>query len=208
MSRKLTLILPGLGVMALMAGLAVTSLNAQTAAPPAPPASPSPPKAPMHPHMDPAARFAAKDTNKDGFIDKTEATGALMQRFDEIDTDKDGKISLDELKAAWKGRMAHARAFKHGGIGPKGPANGHPMMGGGDHLAMMDTDKDGKISWDEMSAAAKAHFDALDVNHDGYIDASEMPKGPKVGHMKHKARHDGMTPAPAADKPEAGKPAP
>ena len=42
------------------------------------------------------------DTNKDGFIDKSEAKGMLAKNFDEIDTNHDGKISLDELKAAFE----------------------------------------------------------------------------------------------------------
>jgi Ca2+-binding EF-hand superfamily protein len=125
-----------------------------------------------------------------------------MQRFDEIDTNHDGKISLDEMKVAWKDRMTQVRGYKHDGPmgGPLGRKGEHPMMGGGAHLALLDTNKDGKISWDEMSAAVKAHFDQLDANHDGFIDASEMPKGPKIGHMHHK-HAPGDMPPPVADTP-------
>ncbi len=46
------------------------------------------------------------DTNKDGKIDKEEASksrgGKLVKRFGKIDTNKDGLINLKELKKAMK----------------------------------------------------------------------------------------------------------
>ncbi|MGZ3306095.1 MAG: hypothetical protein ACXU8U_09580 [Asticcacaulis sp.] len=48
-------------------------------------------------------------------------------------------------------------------------------------LAVLDTDRDNKVSWTEFSARLKAAFDRLDVNHDGYLEASELPHGGKRG---------------------------
>jgi Ca2+-binding EF-hand superfamily protein len=40
-------------------------------------------------------------------------------------------------------------------------------------LAAFDTDKDGTLSWDEVSVAATAKFDAADTDHEGTLDARE-----------------------------------
>jgi len=40
-------------------------------------------------------------------------------------------------------------------------------------FAEADTNKDGKVTRDEMLAAATARFQAADTNHDGYLDATE-----------------------------------
>ena len=50
---------------------------------------------------DNAAEFAKLDKNKDGFLDKAEATmePKLLGKWAEIDTNKDGKISKEEFLA-------------------------------------------------------------------------------------------------------------
>jgi len=108
----------------------------------------------------PSDHFKARDTNHDGFIDKSEASQKMAARFDTIDADHDGKISPDEMKGAWKGHMGGHRHHHFGA----------------DRLAALDADHDGKLSLDEMTARAKSRFDRLDVNHDGFVDSSEMPK--------------------------------
>ena len=45
----------------------------------------------------PGARFAARDTNHDGFIDKSEASQKMAARFDSIDADHDGFIDSSEM---------------------------------------------------------------------------------------------------------------
>jgi EF-hand domain/EF hand len=44
--------------------------------------------------------FQFLDSNQDGFIQKSEAQGPLVEHFDMIDTDKDSKVSPDEVRAA------------------------------------------------------------------------------------------------------------
>jgi Ca2+-binding EF-hand superfamily protein len=50
---------------------------------------------------DDSAEFAKLDKNKDGFIDKAEATmePKLLAKWAEADTNKDGKISREEFLA-------------------------------------------------------------------------------------------------------------
>ncbi len=121
------------------------------------------------------SRFAARDTNHDGYIDKSEASADMSARFDEMDTDHDGRLSPDEVHG-----FIHARWQDHKG-----------RWGGGHRMDRLDANKDGKITWDEVSADAKTRFDALDTNHDGFIDDAEMAQ--MHGHHHH---HDD-NPAPA-----------
>jgi Ca2+-binding EF-hand superfamily protein len=44
-------------------------------------------------------RFKERDTNKDGFLSKTEFSAQMSTRFDALDANKDGKLSMDEIKA-------------------------------------------------------------------------------------------------------------
>ena len=48
--------------------------------------------------------FQFLDADQDGFIQRSEAQGPLVEHFDTVDTDKDGKISPDEVKAAMAAR--------------------------------------------------------------------------------------------------------
>ncbi len=44
--------------------------------------------------------FQFLDYDQDGFIQKSEARGPMVEHFDIIDADKDGKVSPDEMRAA------------------------------------------------------------------------------------------------------------
>ena len=57
------------------------------------------------------------DANKDGFVDKTEAKGPMVEYFDMMDADKDAKISTTELQAAMDMR-AKAMGQQGGGEAP------------------------------------------------------------------------------------------
>ena len=64
--------------------------------------------------------FQFLDYDQDGFIQKSEAQGPLVEHFDMVDTDKDGKISPDEVK------MAMAMRDKMRAEGAKPPEAGQP----------------------------------------------------------------------------------
>lgn len=114
------------------------------------------------------ARFAAIDSNKDGYVSKDElataqaklvqqAQVARLQRmtteFQKLDTNKNGSISLDEFKA--------------------GAPDVRPRQTTDQMLAALDQNKDGKISADEFRSAPLARFGKLDANGDGTLSPSE-----------------------------------
>ena len=114
--------------------------------------------------------FVTVDTNKDGFMDRTEIEAAetkvmgarkamvLRQRealFKNLDANKDGNLTLQEFNA-----KVQAAAL------PK--ANATPVLG------RLDTNKDGKISLAENRAPSMAQFDRADTNKDGSLSAAEQ----------------------------------
>lgn len=59
------------------------------------------------------------------------------------------------------------------------------MMGDGDMMAKMDTNKDGMVSSTEHAAFAKMMFDKMDANRDGSVTKAEMDAGMKMMHDTH-----------------------
>jgi len=146
-----------------------------------------------------AQRFAALDTNKDGAVTKAEFDAhraAMKQKWEQhkkerrdaffarADTNKDGQISKAEFDAAGTARDAHRahgpRSADNRPMGHHGRHGMKPGMGGpgmmkhhGDMFAMMDANKDGKVTLAEMSARPLAMFDKADANKDGTVTPEE-----------------------------------
>lgn len=127
--------------------------------PPALPAAGSaqaaaPPERGMRPNMDPAEREEMR-----------------KRRLERFDKDGDGQISAAERAAAMKERMdtMHAR---------------------------LDTDGDGKLSPAELAASRGGRFkmlgdpSALDTNHDGDISADELSAGMQARRDERRAMRD------------------
>jgi len=93
------LVLSVFGAAGLMTALpaAAQTQKPSTATEPTKPSTMTPARA----GDDDAAEFAKLDKNKDGFIDKGEATmePKLVGKWADIDTNKDGKISKEEFLA-------------------------------------------------------------------------------------------------------------
>jgi Ca2+-binding EF-hand superfamily protein len=110
--------------------------------------------------------FETLDLNKDGKIDLEEARAALPNRLTGADANGDGTITLDELKAhmtAENQRKMQDRAAR--------------MM------ERLDTDKDGKLSPEELAAMSERGqerfarmFDRLDRDSDGAISKAEYDR--------------------------------
>jgi len=101
------------------------------------------------------------DTNKDGWVDKTEWKAGQEARFKELDTDKDGKLSQDELFART----------------PAAPGNVLPSDRQVErqtaYFQRMDSDKDGFVSKAEFVAQADRNFARCDLDKDGRINTAE-----------------------------------
>ena len=145
------------------------------------------------------AMFAKLDTDRNGWLTKTEADAGREQvrekiierrierradhTFEQLDSDRNGSISRAEFDAA-HAKHADRRIEKHvrthGDIGAA-RMHGRGMMGGR-MFEMSDANKDGKVSLQEATAAALQHFDMADTNRDGQITREER------GQMRKKIR--------------------
>jgi Ca2+-binding EF-hand superfamily protein len=116
--------------------------------------------------------LARVDTDHDGKISRVEFDAESAALFKRLDKNGDGKIASDEVPARhWGGKG--------------------PMFG------QMDTDKDGKVTKAEFTAAEDKIFQKLDANGDGVITPDEM----QAAHRHHHGQvPDGNAPAPAPDQ--------
>lgn len=142
--------------------------------------------------------FSMMDANKDGAVTRAEfdAHHEAMrkqwagkqaerqnERFAVMDTDKSGQISKAEFDAYNAGRGERWNEMRKGP-----PEGGKPMHGdrdggrhmgmmmdgmGGDMFAMLDANKDGKVTLAELSARRLAMFDKMDANKDGTVTPEE-----------------------------------
>lgn len=117
------------------------------------------------------ARFGTIDANKDGVADRAEIEAAnrlvaqqtaagvdrqIEGQFAALDSNKDGQLSLAEFKAA-------ARQPEPTPVD--------------ETLQRLDTDKDGKINFDEFGGNMLNAFDQVDANKDGRISDQERQAG-------------------------------
>lgn len=69
----------------------------------------------------------------------------------------------------------NSKAFAQGP--PQGKQQGPPNFS--ELLSKMDTDKDGKLSKEEIDGPLKKDFTKVDTNSDGFITKEEFDKAPK-----------------------------
>ena len=152
--------------------------------------------------------FARMDINKDGVVTQDEIKAgrdARMkeradQRFAALDTNKDGQISRAEFDAGREQGRERFAERRGGGDGDHKAGAGHHRgdrgdrmrghrWGGGDRgghgFAMMDANKDGKVTLAEATAARLAWFDKIDTNKDGKVTSDER----KAAFAKMRAEH-------------------
>lgn len=107
--------------------------------------------------------------------------------FSDIDTNKDGVISQAEFEAfkpkGPEGRDGPPPPPEGRGDGPRGHGGHGPHRMGPPDLKTLDSNGDGKVSYNEFSARSKALFDKLDSDHDGALSEAELkappPRGPE-----------------------------
>ena len=151
----------------LVSTLMLMLAQAAPAATPARPAAP-PPITKVYIQGRAKATFDSLDANKDGWVDRAEAqkgmdtaiAAATKRRADEaassfvkLDTNKDGSLSRQEFDAVF-------------------PAVRRPA--GIPWFDSNDTDKNGRVSLAEATAASVATFDRTDTDRNGVISQAEM----------------------------------
>lgn len=100
--------------------------------------------------------------------------------FDKADTDKSGTLSQAEVLASAETIFARRDTNKDGALDTADarPGKGHHGKGGEQRAARMmdrlDTDKDGKLSQDEMLARATRTFERLDTDKNGEVTKAEV----------------------------------
>lgn len=109
----------------------------------------------------------------------------VQTHFAKVDADNDGVVTKAEMEAMRSARHER-KAGQDGKAGREGKA-GHARMHAGMHgkmFAMADGNNDGRVSLQEATAAAAAHFDRADANRDGTLTPEEM----RAAHKAHKAK--------------------
>ena len=101
------------------------------------------------------------DTNKDGVVDRAEWKAAQEARFKQLDTNKDGKLTQDELFA------------RTPAVGDSVLPSDRQVQRQSSYFQLVDTDKDGFVSFAEFMAQAERNFARCDLNKDGRIDTAE-----------------------------------
>ncbi len=138
-----------------------------------------------------------------GEITRDEFIAMHARLFDELDLNHDGKLDADEIAKAHstmmeshdvdcdKARIEHdgpgdMHGDMHGDMEDDGHGEGDRrieirMVHGAHDFDKLDTNHDGRISFEEFAAPMREAFDQLDKNHDGSIDRSEWEA---QGHME------------------------
>lgn len=98
--------------------------------------------------------FSKFDTDKDGFVDKTEYFAISTGRFERADDNKDGKVSKKESTETFIAKRFPSKIEQW--------------------LKESDLDKDGFISNMEMREKSKAEFLKQDTNSDSKLSKEEM----------------------------------
>ena len=119
---------------------------------------------------DPQAILAQQDADGDGKLSGEEIPSWLLYTKAAFDSDNDGSISAEELEAGI-GQFSPPSESGGGGRGGGGGGGGFdPTM----MFANMDTNKDGKLTGDEISDRMRENMDATDTDSDGAITLEEL----------------------------------
>ncbi|MEO8275388.1 MAG: hypothetical protein ABI639_04170 [Thermoanaerobaculia bacterium] len=120
-----------------------------------------------------AEKLKAMDSNSDGKLSAAEHAAGAKLNFEGMDVNKDGFVTASEMDT-------HMKALgKDDKMGTK--------MSSAEKIAVVDTDKDGKLSAAESAAGAQSMFSKMDTNGDGFLTAEEIQAG-----------HDSMMKKPGA----------
>lgn len=100
------------------------------------------------------------DFNSDGMIEKDEAKGPMKDVFDSLDLDKDGYIKQKELDLITELRSGEASVIYN---------NEEYTV-----FTLLDLNRDGILTHDEMRMLTEDEFAYLDDDSDGYLSEQEL----------------------------------
>jgi Ca2+-binding EF-hand superfamily protein len=112
--------------------------------------------------------FAALDANQDGEIDSTEINNAVAA-LKKLDKNSDGKIDVAEVRPEFGGRGEFGG--DRGGRGGQGPGQGGNLA---ERIMQFDSNKDGKVTKEELPERMARMMERLDANSDGAITKEEL----------------------------------
>ncbi|MET1022775.1 MAG: EF-hand domain-containing protein [Pseudoxanthomonas sp.] len=107
--------------------------------------------------------LALYDGNGDGKVDRAEFEQARNEQFTRSDRDGDKTLGQDEYLAEFEDRLDRRIATLNQGE----DRQVHVRFG------VLDTDKNGEMTFAEYQASGKRLFETADRNHDGAVDAAD-----------------------------------
>ena len=131
----------------------------------------------------------ALDANRDGKISKEELAKA-GEKFSELDRDKDGSLDPRELFGSGPGPRPEGN--RPGQFNREGFAAGL--------MERFDTNKDGKLSGDEIPERGKERFLAWDKNKDGELTKEEITAGIRESGNRPRGENDNARRRPTRPK--------
>lgn len=134
--------------------------------------------------------FEQADANHDGRVTEPEAMDFLAARFAEADVDHDGALTPEELGNFLRAQIAAYRPGPGAGREQRQPppeAQRRMAERQARFFRMVDANRDGRITMDELRPMAAALFRAADANGDDALEPAELrghrgPPGPGREH--------------------------
>ena len=129
----------------------------------------------------------ALDADKDGKLSKDELIAGTKKFYADCDKEKKNALTAEQVAEGLNRVLPQPQGFPGGPPpggpgGPGGPPGGFRMFGPGNFLAnavvqRADTNKDGKVTLDEVVAAAEALFKEADKTKRGKLDEPALGTG-------------------------------
>jgi hypothetical protein len=150
------------------------------------------------------AMFTQMDADRDGRVTWEEAWAYVQRRFTEADRDGSGGLTAQEFQDAIRAGLAARRpAAAQGGDAAPGTHRGPT----GDFaeradamFRVLDADRDGRLSLNELRPMVEARFRALDANLNNAIEQAELPQ--------RRGRPGGQGPGAPVPAPQGGPASP
>lgn len=133
-------------------------------------------------------RFVAQDKNHDGALTESEVQKPQWNHMKAADVNSDSRVTLDELKTAFdEGKL---RPPHHGARGSKSEADmkAHAQK----RFSADDKNKDGYLTESEVPKQKWEHIKLADTNRDNRVSFDEISAAFKAGKLGHRGSHRGQ----------------